>query len=660
MIAKTDTSICRTLKPEKARGLPKRTRRLSEWSTLLVSVSDQFCFAHRARSPSSHIFLFFYPPIGPKKWSQIAAQLPGRTGKQCRERWHNHLNPGINKSKTWSPEEDRLILESHLKFGNKWAEIARMLQGRTDNAIKNHWNSSMKKKIEKYLKGKNPNPNVPIRDRRGIFIVGNDLEGCLQATQQPSFPAKQSKTNSNQKPGQLPHPFIGQPLAPYATPMHPYSSKRSFDMMSGAMYSGIKYSNKRICSESPKANKTDLEALQKLFQTLRGGYVNGIYQSALERRRLAEKTASDGSMDALNNLNLSPEERDRLPDFFRYKLLDPYQGQHRAMAHTNALPYGYMQWSRPSPMSNAMPGSMFAHTSLKPSPLSRSKDFDNTRTFLFRSLRLYGSFSVLTALSLFISEHGASPAPFMGTPARNSTNFGHHMSPLAPTPLQRGNDGVFTPSLFYGATDFGTPSWGGDDAKLLQEVLSSRHAEAQSTGTAVTPGIMRGTYHRLPDAATSNTPRVFFKDELTETYNFKKQSHSPLVVRSLFRFFSILVQTKYILISKLFFQETPHSATKTTPSKKAAGVVTGSGPGRSRLSAAPIEERGKLPSRVLSHRPSCNIFSNWLHYLEQRSSFPPQSYRHQRVRSTATGRAINLFTTLMLASSHLLTLEVPT
>ena len=143
------------------------------------------------------IIVKFVKENGNKNWRKLCELLPGRIGKQCRERWRNHLDPNINH-KPWTKEEDELLVKYHQIYGNKWVLLSTLIPKRSDNAIKNRWNATLKKEVKELPKPHLEQKEVPSLPASPISTP------IVQTTSSSTITAAPQNSNSTL----LPSPFL--------------------------------------------------------------------------------------------------------------------------------------------------------------------------------------------------------------------------------------------------------------------------------------------------------------------------------------------------------------------------------------------------------------------------------------------------------------------
>ncbi|XP_022151137.1 transcription factor MYB124 isoform X2 [Momordica charantia] len=111
---------------------------------------------------------------GTENWAIIASKFKDKTTRQCRRRWYTYLNSDFKKG-GWSPEEDLLLCEAQKIFGNRWTEIAKVVSGRTDNAVKNRFTTLCKKRAKyEALAKENSSSFINYSKKRVLFQNGSN------------------------------------------------------------------------------------------------------------------------------------------------------------------------------------------------------------------------------------------------------------------------------------------------------------------------------------------------------------------------------------------------------------------------------------------------------------------------------------------------------
>ncbi|KAI3779234.1 hypothetical protein L2E82_08853 [Cichorium intybus] len=141
---------------------------------------------------------------GTDNWTIIASKFKDKTTRQCRRRWFTYLNSDFKKG-GWSPEEDMLLCEAQRIFGNRWTEIAKVVSGRTDNAVKNRFSTLCKKRAKHEALAKENNVSyINANNKRSMFHDGQKIESSM-----PPFKIRRKQIGGMMEDCNLEEGYIG-------------------------------------------------------------------------------------------------------------------------------------------------------------------------------------------------------------------------------------------------------------------------------------------------------------------------------------------------------------------------------------------------------------------------------------------------------------------
>ncbi|KAK1432862.1 hypothetical protein QVD17_09764 [Tagetes erecta] len=215
-------------------------------------------------TPEEDIMLVSYvQQHGPGNWRQVPTNTGlRRCSKSCRLRWTNYLRPGIRRG-DFTDEEEKMIIQLQALLGNKWAAIASYLPERTDNDIKNYWNTHLKKKLRKLQMGSDEHDLIHERkDRFMCSTTSSSSSHCIskgqweKRLQTDIHLAKQALNDALSVDHK---PLIISPQimkSPTQTSVYPSSTDNIAKLLKGFMKNSTS-NNKKTCSNSSTRESSD-------------------------------------------------------------------------------------------------------------------------------------------------------------------------------------------------------------------------------------------------------------------------------------------------------------------------------------------------------------------------------------------------------------------